>query len=246
MFDTQWTDKLASGVLYNDNNFIVISESYDYRKEGLMDMLFGFGILDTLGNFQYQTPPPALKIKDREAKQHIQFMTGVARKSINKYLLIPSTGRVDTIYTANNNKIEPYLIIDNGPNHPQFKDIWVRGEQHIKDNSYIINHYKPALESKNHIFFSFLHKEDEYMVIINKKTGATSSARYNKYHSMGFGSKPGKLTSNENPGFLNDIDGGISEYPNGLSSKGNYWIYSKSIGELQEKVDKLTEVQKRI
>lgn len=230
MFSVIWEENMASSILYNDDNFIAVSESYFFRLKDVIDRLFGFAVVDTTGKMIDISPSPVSTINNPGKNQLVQFMPSIQyTKFQGNYLLLSSSGSPDTIYTVEDSRLIPRFILNYGDEKPLLEKLWITGNgderrKNIHNNIFI---YNSALETERCFIIKLCRKGKEYIVFKDKKTGKNFSTLYDHY---GFNTHLGEQFISDVPkwyfGFRNDIDGGVDTYPVVVSEKEDecYWV----------------------
>lgn len=211
---------ITAHIFYNNDNFVSISEFYNYQYESIKDRLYGYGLLDSLGKMLDCTPPQWTQLDTKKDRYNgLMFNHQMTRfKGIN---LLVSSGLADTIFAVVDNKVKPRYLLDYGDDKPELSKIWLYENEArtsaMYNSIFIMN---PAYETSRYFIIKLRKKDIEYIVIHDKYLNKSYSVIYN-YNMLGEGYNPDIPIKNF--GFYNDLDGGIDAYPMIMSTEGNYW-----------------------
>ena len=206
-------------VYYNKDNFVTLSQMYHPGVDKIKDRLYGYGVMDTLGNLVHHTAPQCSQINTNEDR-YIGLMFNYQMTQFKDTKLLVPSGLADTIFTAENNRIVPRYLLDYGDRKPKLEKIWESNNSIRMDNIFnsifIMN---PAYETDRFFLIKLRDKGTEYIVIHDKYLNKSYSTIYD-YKTR---DKKSSIPVS-NLGFYNDLDGGLDAYPICMSTDGNYWV----------------------
>lgn len=192
---------------------------YHLGVDKIKDRLYGYGVMDTLGNLVHHTAPQCSQINTNEDR-YIGLMFNYQMTQFKDTKLLVPSGLADTIFTAENNRIVPRYLLDYGDRKPKLEKIWADQKngrmENIFNSIFIMN---PTYETDRFFLIKLRDKGTEYIVIHDKYLNKSYSTIYDYKTRDEKSSIPVS-----NLGFYNDLDGGLDAYPICMSTDGNYWV----------------------
>ena len=219
--------KITSDLTYYNGNFLSRSDIYVFRPQypQYVDLLYGFGIHDTLGNLIEMTPPLHSRLKGH-SRDYVKLISPFATTCYKDVLIVTDAELADTIYTVSNEHFVPRYILDYGDKQPDIQKIWNR-DPNIREAEIKRTIYTRDLphETSRYFFMRCRFGGDKYVVCYDKYEKRHFSVKYDDsiisdkgLASVGFEHLFVDMA------FRNDIDGGIDAYIGTASTLGNYWF----------------------
>jgi hypothetical protein len=173
------------------------------------------GIFDQDGNpiKVIEHPLKNADISETETRNIISMAPSVTFFD-NRAVIMPEG---DTVYEINTNSIFKGYIIDWGniPHKQSNEELYFRNTE----SSNKVSVRSPILETCNKTYFRVFRGNDNYIFEYDKVTGSTKSM----------------MEDPDNPGFINDLDGGVNIYPYYNNREGNIWISIEDAYSFKEK-----------
>lgn len=211
------SDSLFTCVMaYSHDNFVAIGAIYHFGYDVIYDCLYGFGVLDTVGNWLDVTPPQVSRLR-RDGGQYSQFMNGTFTK-YKDHLLFRNFGLCDTVFTEENGRIVPRFLLDYGDEKPDLNELWS-----------MVKETRSRALYKSIVIVGNTYETERYFLIRAGKRDKNYIICHDKYKNNSFAlplrEPPGEIKlPRQYMGLYNDLDGGLDYYPVTMSSDGNYWI----------------------
>lgn len=176
------------------------------------------GIFDTDGNpLKVIEHPLKNKSLSESETRNIISMAPLVTFFDNRAVIMPAG---DTIYEIDSKSITKGYIIDwgNVSHNQSIEDFYFRNA----DNSNKTSVWSLIPETDYKTYFRVRKGNDTYLFEYNKVTGSTRSM----------------IEDRDNPGIINDLDGGINYFPYYTNREGNVWIVYDDAYTFKEKHSK--------
>lgn len=224
----------ADGICVKTRDFMVPRTMFDFKS--LSDSVFlctfyylgtimkdyitnsinwSAGIFDTDGNplKVIEHPLKNNNLSESETRNIVSMAPSVTFFD-NRAVVMPAG---DTIYEIDSKSISKGFIIDwgNVPHKQSIEDFYFRNTK----TSDKVSIWSLVLETYNKLFFRAFTGDDIYLFEYDKVTGSTRSMKEDP----------------DNPGFVNDLDGGINYFPYYTNRKGDIWVIEEDAYSFIEK-----------